>query len=149
MINSDEGKAMMKNPFLARKHFATKVQPMMIETLKSFFKTSIEADWVLYHVKSLADFFADQFPEKMMRANVIPAIQTTTAFPNPVFSALSLPNFLNRFTYKLADLGLAMMNKAIREFRQSASLSPTLLKKLNLPSIYGVSPSFLPRPSDF
>ena len=149
LINSEEGKAMMKNPFLARKHFTTKVQPMMIEALKVFYDVAKSSDCVLYHVKSLGDFFADQFPEKMIRANVIPAIEPTSEFPNPVFSALPLPRFLNRFTYKLADLGLAMMNKVIREFRISSSLSSTLPKRLDLPSIYGISPSFLPKPSDF
>ena len=149
LINSEEGKAMMKNVFLARKHFATKVQPMMIEALKVFFDVAKSSDCVLYHVKSLGDFFADQFPEKMIRANVIPAIEPTSEFPNPVFSALPLPRFLNRFTYKLADLGLAMMNKAIREFRISSSLGSTLPKRLDLPSVYGISPSFLPKPSDF
>ena len=64
----------------------------------------------MYHVKSLGDFFADQFPQKMIRANVIPAILPTSEFPNPVFSGLSLPKDFNRFTYKLAGLGLAMMN---------------------------------------
>lgn len=149
LINSEEGKAMMKNPFLARKHFKKVVQPMMIDAMREFFELSKSVDCVLYHVKSLADFFADQFPEKMIRANVIPAIEPTSAFPNPVFSALSLPRFLNRFTYKLADLGLAMMNDAIREFRRTVSLTPDLPKKSPCPSIYGVSPSFLPKPSDY
>jgi sterol 3beta-glucosyltransferase len=149
LINSEEGKAMMKNPFLARKHFKTKVQPMMIQALKVFFEVAKSSDYILYHVKSLGDFFADQFPEKMMRANVVPAIEATAEFPNPVFAALPLPRFLNRFTYKLADLGLAMMNNAIREFRISSSLSSSFSKRVDLPSVYGISPSFLPKPSDF
>lgn len=149
LINSQEGKAMMKNPFLARKHFKRVVQPMMIDAMQKFFELSKSVDCVLYHVKSLADFFADQFPEKMIRANVIPAIEPTSEFPNPVFSALSLPSFLNRFTYKLADLGLATMNDAIRKFRNAASLAPALPKRLLLPSVYGVSPSFLPKPGDY
>lgn len=37
LINSGEGNAMMKNPFLARKHFAKVVEPMMIDAMKSFF----------------------------------------------------------------------------------------------------------------
>ena len=149
LINSEEGKAMMKNIFLARKHFATTVQPMMIEALKVFYDLAKSSDCVLYHAKSLGDFFADQFPEKMMRANVVPALEPTSEFPNPVFSALPLPRFLNRFTYKLADLGLSMMNKAIREFRTSVSLGSTWPKRIDLPSVYGISPSFLPKPSDF
>lgn len=149
LINSEEGREMMKNPFLARRHFKTIVQPMMIEAMQEFYKLAQSVDCVLYHVKSLADFFADQMPEKMIRANVIPAIEATSAFPNPVFSALGLPRFLNRFTYKLADLGLAMMNGAINEFRISNSLPKRFQRKPSCPSIYGVSPSFLPMPKDY
>jgi sterol 3beta-glucosyltransferase len=140
---------MMKNPFLARKHFRTVVQPMMLQAMKRFFDVAKEADCVLYHVKSLADYFADQFPGKMIRANVIPAIRPTSEFPNPVFSGLSLPKFLNRFTYKLADLGLAMMNQAIRDFRQSSGLAPKFPKKINLTELYGISETFLRKPKDF
>ena len=149
LINSEEGREMMKNPFLARRHFKTIIQPMMIEAMQEFYRLSKSVDCVLYHVKSLADFFADQMPEKMIRANVIPAIEATSVFPNPVFSALGFPRFLNRLTYKLADLGLAMMNGAINEFRVSNSLPETFQKKPSCPSIYGVSPSFLPMPQDY
>lgn len=149
LINSAEGKAMMKNPFTARKHFRHIVQPMMVEAMKVFYNLAKEMDCVLYHVKTLGDYFADQFPQKMIRANVIPAVLPTSAFPNPVFSGLSLPKFLNRFTYQLADLGLAMMNPAIREFRATVGLATDVLKKpLNL-ELYGISETFLPKPSDF
>lgn len=149
LINSPEGKAMMKNPFLARKHFRTIVQPMMVGAMKTFYTVASEVDCVLYHVKSLGDFFADQFPKKMIRANVIPALQPTSEFPNPVFSGLSLPKFLNRFTYKLADLGLAMMNPAIRDFRKSSGLDPKLPAMETSKELYGISESFLSKPSDF
>jgi len=149
LIGSEEGKAMMKNPFLARKHFINIVQPMMIDALKKFYSLAKDADCVLFHVKALGDYYADEFPEKMIRANVIPAVQATGEFPNPVFSALSLPAFMNRFTYKLADMGLAMMNKAIKDFRASVGLGAKLPPIPHLPSIYGVSPSFLPKPKDY
>jgi sterol 3beta-glucosyltransferase len=149
LINSDEGKGMMKNPFTARKHFRTVVQPMMIQALSSFYEVAKAADCVLYHVKSLGDYFADQFPKKMIKANVVPAIRTTSEFPNTVFSGLSLPGFLNRFTYRLADLGLSMMNKAIRQFRLNAGLTRGLSKKILLPEIYGISECFLKKPPDF
>lgn len=149
LINSPEGKAMMKNPFLARKHFRTIVQPMMVGAMKTFYGIAKDADCVLYHVKSLADFFADQFPNKMIRANVVPAIRPTSEFPNPVFSALYLPRFLNRFTYKLADLGMAMMNQAIRDFRTATKLEAKFPKNIALTELYGVSESFLKKPHDF
>jgi sterol 3beta-glucosyltransferase len=104
---------------------------------------------VLYHVKSLGDFYADQFPEKMVRANVVPALEPTSEFPNPVFSSFGLPKSLNKLTYKLADLGMSMMNNAIRVFRSSQSMSIQFPKKLPLPSVYGISPAFLSKPKDY
>lgn len=149
LINSEEGKAMMRNPFLARKHFVNIVQPMMVQAMKSFYNLAKESDLVLYHVKSLGDFFADQFPEKMIRANVVPALEPTNEFPNPVFSSFGLPKGLNKLTYKLADLGMSMMNNAIKDFRSSQSLSAQFPKKLMLPSVYGISPAFLSKPKDY
>lgn len=149
LINSEEGKAMMKNPFLARKHFVTIVQPMMVQAMKTFYDLSKESQLVLYHVKSLGDFYADQFPEKMVRANVVPALEPTREFPNPVFSSFGLPKSLNKLTYKLADLGMSMMNNAIKDFRSSQSLPVQFPKKLKLPSVYGISPAFLSKPKDY
>ena len=149
LINSEEGKAMMKNPFLARKHFIRIVQPMMVDAMKIFFKQAQESDCVLYHAKALGDFFADQFPEKMMRANVVPAIQQTSEFPNPVFSAIPLPKILNKLTYRLADMGMAMMNGAIRQFRVNVGLGEKIPKKIEVPSVYGISEFVLPKPKDF
>jgi sterol 3beta-glucosyltransferase len=149
LINSEEGKAMMRNPFLARKHLVNIVQPMMVQAMNTFYKLAKESELVLYHVKSLGDFYADQFPEKMVRANVVPAIEPTSEFPNPVFSSFGLPKSLNKLTYKLADLGMSMMNNAIRDFRSSQSLSTQFPKRLKLPSVYGISPAFLSKPKDY
>src|SRR5687768_14097463 len=44
LINSEEGKAMMKNPFLARKHFVNIVQPMMVDAMKTFYEISQDSD---------------------------------------------------------------------------------------------------------
>lgn len=149
LINSSEGNAMMKNPLTARKHFRAILQPMMVQAMRTFYEVARGADCVLYHVKSMADYFADQFPGKMIRANVVPAILPTSAFPNPVFSALSIPGFLNRFTYKLADFGLAMMNPAVRSFRIAEGLDPKVREAGRPIELYGISESFLPKPLDF
>jgi|GEM_PF-6871742 len=47
---------------------------------------------VLGHVKTLADNFADQFAEKMIRASVLPIVEPTTAFANPSFSGFPIPH---------------------------------------------------------
>lgn len=64
------------------------------------------------------------------------------------FGSLPLPGFLNRFTYRLTDLGLKMWAKPIREFRQRAGL-PERFSKPALPAIYGISEYLLKKPVDF
>ncbi len=121
---------------------------MMYNGLKTFYNIARENDRVLYHVKTLADNFADQFPEKMIRANVIPALEPTSEFINPVFSALPVPKALNRFSYVLTKLGLAMWKKPINQFRSEMGL-PGKYKIPTLRSIYGVSSHFLDQPADY
>ena len=121
---------------------------MVYNSLNVFYDVSRENDKVLFHVKTLADNFADQFPEKMMRANVVPAFEPTKEFPNPIFSSLRTPPFFNRFSFHLTALGLKMMTKPIRAFRKNASL-PDKYSKNNIPSIYGISSRFLPKPADY
>jgi sterol 3beta-glucosyltransferase len=147
-LETEEGKKMMKNPFRAQKNLSTWVHPMIYDALTTFYSLAKDSDKVLYHVKTLADYFADQFPEKMIRANVIPAFQPTKEFANPVFSSLPLPEFLNKFTYSLTDLGLKMMQKPIRSFREHSGLSKGN-KKIELPSLYGISEHFLEKPKDY
>lgn len=148
LLDSAEGKKIRKNPFLARKHLKKFVYPMFRDALVKFYELAKRSDKVLFHVKTMADRFADQFPEKMIRADVIPANQPTAAFPNPVFSALRLPRFLNKVTFRLTDLGLKMWTKPIREFRERVGL-PVKFNKPALPAIYGISECLLKKPFDF
>lgn len=147
-LNSEEGKKMMKNPFRAKKNLSIWVYPMIFSSMTAFYKLSKESDRVIFHVKTMGDYFADQFPEKMIKANVIPAIEYTKEFINPVFSALPIPTFLNGLSYKLSDLGISMMMKPVNEFRKSEGL-PIKFKKPNLPSIYGISEHYLSKPNDY
>lgn len=147
-LETDEGKKMMKNPFRARKNLEKWVYPMIYGALITFFKLAKESDKVLYHIKTLADYFADQFPEKMIRANVVPAFQPTREFVNPVFSGLHLPKFTNKFSYLLSDIGIKMMSKPIRLFREHEGL-PKKIGKMPLPSLYGISSHYLKKPSDY
>jgi sterol 3beta-glucosyltransferase len=148
LIDSDEGKKMMKNPFRSQQYLKTLIHPMVYNSLNTFYQVSGENDKVLFHVKTLADRFADQFPEKMMQANVVPAFEPTKEFPNPIFSSLPTPQFFNRFSFHLTALGLKMMAKPISAFRRNASL-PEKHIRISLPSIYGISSYFLPKPADY
>ncbi|WP_336518526.1 glycosyltransferase [Pollutibacter soli] len=148
ILNSEEGKKMMSNPLSARKHLHRLIYPMMISALETFYSISRESDCVLFHVKAMAEYFMDNCNAKFIKTNVVPAIEPTSEFGNPVFSSWHLPRFLNRSSYKLTDLGLKMMNKPINEFRKKIGIT-TKFKKPPLPSIYGISPHFLTQPNDY
>ncbi len=149
ILQSEEGKRMMKgNPFAIRRNLNKWVYPLIRQSLAEFYALSKESDRVVYHVKTMADSFADQFPDKMIRAMVVPGVQTTSAFANPAFSGLPIPSFLNKWSYKLTDLGIRMLKKPVGEFRASIGLP----KKYVLPEttfIYGISEHLLPKPDDF
>lgn len=147
-LNSEEGKRMMKNPFRAKKNLSIWVYPMILNSMTAFYKISKESDRVLFYVKTMGDYFADQFPEKMIKANVIPAIEYTREFVNPIFSALPIPSFLNGLSYRLSDLGIKMMMKPVNEFRKAHGL-PIKFNRPILASIYGISEHYLPKPKDY
>lgn len=149
MLNSDEGKKMLKgNPFTILRNIKNWVFPVISDSLVKFYTLSKENDLVLYHVKTLADSFADQFPHKMIRANVLPIVEPTREFANPSFSGLPIPSFFNKLTYKLSNLSIKLLSKPIGQFRAKFDLP----KKFTVPSIkniYGISSHFLPVPHDF
>lgn len=149
LLNSDEGKKMMKgNPFAVKRNLNTWVYPLIINSLTEFYKLSIESDIVLYHVKTLADSFADQFPNKMIRANVLPIVEPTKEFANPAFSGLMIPNFLNKLTYKFSNLSIKLLSKPIGKFRAKFDL-PQKFMVPTIRNIYGISSHFLEVPKDF
>ncbi len=149
LLNSDEGKKMMKgNPFAVKRNLNTWVYPLITNSLTEFYKLAKESDIVLYHVKTLADSFADQFPNKMIRANILPIVEPTNEFANPAFSGLWIPSFLNKLTYKFSNLSVKLLSKPIGQFRAKFALP----KKFEVPTvrnIYGISPHFLSVPDDF
>jgi sterol 3beta-glucosyltransferase len=149
LLNSDEGKKMMKgNPFAIKTNLNTWVYPLLINSLTAFYKLARESDIVLYHVKTLADSFADQFPHKMIRANVLPIVEPTREFANPAFSGLPIPHFLNKLTYKFSNLSIKLLSKPIGQFRAKFDL-PKDFKTPTVKNIYGISSAFLPVPHDF
>lgn len=148
LIESDEAKKIMKNPFRMKKYLRDTIFPKMSDAFQTFYQLAEENDKVLFHVKTLCDYFADRFPGKMIKADVVPASEPTSAFPNPVFSALGLPAFMNKFTYRLTELGLKMWKKPILAIRERAGLSSEFIKP-SLPSLYGISEYVLSKPKDY
>jgi sterol 3beta-glucosyltransferase len=121
---------------------------MMRDAMTKFHQLSKENEVVLFHVKAMADYYADGLACKFIRTNVVPAIEPTREFINPIVSFSGLPSFMNRMSYKLSDLGMKMMSKPIYQFRESIGLNKKF-KKLHLPSIYGISNYFLTKPKDY
>lgn len=148
ILNSPEGKKMMSNPFSARRHLNRLIYPMIEDAMAKFYNVAKESDVVLFHVKAMADYYADGLQAKFIRTNVVPAIQATKEFGNPIVSSLKLPVFLNKFSYNLSDLGMKMMNKPINNFRRAVGIAKKY-KKLDLPAIYGLSKHFISQPKDY
>ena len=149
ILDTEEGQKILKaNPFAIYRNLNQWIYPLISQSLEQFYQLAQESDKVIYHVKALADHFADQFPQKMIRAMVVPAVETTSAFANPAFSGFPFPRFLNRCSYALSRWAMRMMNKPIASFRSQAKLT----KKYQIPHtpfLYGLSAYFLPRPVDF
>lgn len=149
ILQSDEGKRMLKaNPFAIRRNLNRWIYPLVRQSLVEFYTLAKDSDRVIYHVKTMADCFADQFPEKIIRAMVVPAVQPTTEFSNPAFSGFSIPACLNKLSYKLTNLGVSMLKKPIRQFRESMGL-PKKYKMPDTTFLYGISEYFLTKPKDF
>lgn len=149
VLEGEEGKKMLKgNPFAIRRNLHTWVYPLVTSSLLQFYELAQQQDLVLYHVKTLADTFADQFPQKMIRASVLPIIEPTASFPNPAFSGIPIPSFLNRFSYKLSSMSIRMLSKPVGDFREKAGL-PRKYKSVEVRNIYGLSQAFLPVPKDY
>lgn len=149
VLNSDEGKKMMKgNPFAIKRNLNTWIYPLITNSLAEFYSLAKDSDIILYHVKTLADCFADQFPEKMIRASVLPIVEPTTEFANPALSGVPIPKFLNRLSYIFSNLSVKLLSKPIGQFREKFNL-PKKYKVPSVKNIYGISPSFLTVPHDF
>lgn len=149
LLKSDNGQKLLKaNPFTIRKNLNTLIYPLIEQSLNQFYNLARQSDRVVYHLKTMADIFADQFPEKMIRAMLVPAVQPTKDFPNPAFAGLHIPPFLNKASYKLTDFSMQILSKPLKSFRKQHGLGENY-RKVESPFIYGVSPSFLPKPADY
>jgi sterol 3beta-glucosyltransferase len=149
ILASDEGKKLLKaNLFAIRRNLETWIYPLVRQSLSQFYNLAKVSDRVVFHPKTLADVFADQFPDKMLRAMIVPAIEPTRAFANPAYSGFPIPSWLNRCSYQLTRLALRMMKKPIRQFRESIGVQRDY-SLVEIPTIYGISPEFLEQPTDY
>ena len=150
IINSKQGQQIMQlNLFHLKRNLRKFIHPIIKTSLNEFYKVAQESELVIYRTKTLADVFIKDLDCQAIRAAVVPAMEETTAFINPIMSGLRLPAFLNRWSYKFNDLRFMFFKKPIEQFRIQHGLSEDSQDIQSIPGIYGISPHFLTRPLDW
>ena len=92
---------------------------------------------------------AEKLKIPVIAAGMIP-LTPTEAFPSPFLPPRSIPRWLNRFSYRLvAELLWRAFRKATNAARANVGLPPGDKIWLGHPIIYGISPTLLPRPTDY
>lgn len=149
VLNSAEGKKIFNgNPFAISRNFDNLISPFVEGALSQFFLLAQSCDLLIYRDKTLADVFITQVDCQAIKAAVVPAMEGTSAFANPGMSGIRFPEFLNKWTYKVNYLRYPVLNKPIKNFQLQNGLKRTI-NGISLPSIYGISPHFLDRPTDW
>lgn len=150
LINSKYGQQIMRvNLFHLKRNLREFIYPIIKTSLNEFYKLAQGSDLIIYRTKTLADVFLNELDCKAIRAAVVPAMEETTAFINPIMSGLKLPAFLNRWSYRFNDLRFMFFKKPIDQFRKQHGLSEDIQDVQDIPGIYGISSHFLARPADW
>lgn len=150
IVNSEEGAKMLKaNLFAIRRNLRTMVYPLIEQSLQSFYELACESDRIIYRPKTLADVFSDQFPDKVIKALVVPGTYPTKEFVNPAFSGFPVPAFLNKWSFGLNNLErwVSLLNEPVANFRKRNHL-PLEYETAKAPFVYGISSHFLSKPLD-
>ena len=150
ILNSKEGRKILQvNLFAIQRNLNRLIFPLIEKSLNEFYLLAKESDLIIYRPKTFVDVFADQLKGRAIRAAVIPAVEETAAFLNPMFSALKLPFFLNKLSYKFNHLRYSFFRKPLEQFCERNGLTPPVNLKSEVPFIYGISRHFLEKPSDW
>jgi len=151
ILNSEEGKKILKaNLFAIQRNLDKLIYPLIENSLNECYQLAQNSDLFIYRPKTLADVFTGQLKTKAVRVAVVPAMEETAAFLNPILSGFWLPGFMNKWSYKWVNLRYRVLRKPINQFCIQNGLQehkPQI--KYNIPSIYGISEHFLARPKDW
>ncbi len=104
-------------------------------------------------VAGLAAYIGFSAAEKLrvpvIATGMIP-LTPTSAFPSPFMPPRSVPRWLNRFSYNLvASLLWRAFRKSANQARANVGLPPGRKIWLGHPTLYGISPTLLPKPADY
>ncbi len=150
LLNSKEGRQIIQvDLFSIQRNLNKFIYPLIESSLNEFYQLGQNSDLVIYRSKTLADVFVDQLDCMAIRAAVVPAMEETAEFINPVMSGFKIPVFMNKWSYKLNDLRYSFFKKPLDQFRSRNSLPDLTANHSKIPSIYGISPHFLNRPKDW
>ncbi|SKB39879.1 glycosyltransferase [Daejeonella lutea] len=150
MINSEQGQQIMKvDLYNLKKNLNEVVYPIIKTSLSEFYKLAKTSDVIIYRTKTLADVFLDQLDCVAIRAAVVPAMEETSAFLNPIMSGLKIPSFLNKMSFRFNELRFRFFKKPLDQFRVEHGLVDVGSSSGDIPGIYGISPHFLDRPDDW
>lgn len=163
ILQTPEGKQIfeegMKHPIKSIRYARRVINPLYRKTMTEFYEACHAKDVIVYHPKA---FGAVDIAEKLgilcISMPPIPIIYPVSEFPNLAITTRNLGRFLNRLTYKLANLGAESNNiKDINHFREEElnlkkrkSGEYTINRNGNLiPIIYPISASLFTDTKEF
>ncbi len=154
ILQTREGKQVfeegLKHPFKAVQYAKNVINPLYRKAMTEFYQACLEKDVIIYHPKA---FGAVDIAEKLRILCIsmppVPIIYPVSSFPNLAVTTRDLGRFLNKFTYKLTNLGAESNNiKDINDFRvnqlhlKKRSAGKYMINREDgpLPIIYPISP---------
>lgn len=155
ILQTQEGKQVfeegLKHPIRAMRYAKRVINPLYRKAMTEFYEACHEKDVIIYHPKA---FGAVDIAEKLgilcISMPPVPIIYPVAAFPNLAITTKNLGGCLNKFTYKLTNLGAESNNiKDINDFREkelklNKRKSGEYMIHRNddpIPIIYPISPS--------
>ncbi len=162
-VESDIGQAWLasgSNPVAFFRRMIEIMRPLMADAARDGLNACRDADLVLYSM--LGWFGAHHVIEKLGVTSMATYLQPATPtreFP-PLFSPsyMTLGGFLNRLRYTVGEqLVWELFRRSSNDVRRNVLSLPPMprrapfaaLRRCGIPSLYGYSPSILPRPADW
>lgn len=151
ILNSEEGSKILKaNVFAIQRNLDKLIYPLIEKSLNECYQLAQASDLFIYRPKTLSDVFTGKLKTKCIKAAVVPAMEETAAFINPIISGFRIPEFLYKWSFKLNNLRYQLLSKPINNFcEQNGIKDHTPQDPMKELSLYGISEHFLERPRDW
>lgn len=148
ILSTKKGKELLKaNPFAIIKSMKS-VHAFTERSLDIYYRLAIENDRIIYHTKTMCDCFAHLFEQKMIRAMVVPAVESTKEFPSPALSGFRFWHLFPKASYFLQNFVLWSMRKPISRFAAKNNIN-LISDSPNIDFIYGISEVLVKKPKEY